>query len=127
MVPAAVDSLPRRFLFKMNIYQKHADGLRALQNQQGDTCPVFTPQWATLGDIKILPGGVRTKKDNSAGGLSLDSDLQLTCLLADFGASPPSSRQVFTYLGGSYRIMSVTTAPNAIQVRINADSAAQKL
>ena len=111
----------------MNVYQKHADSLRALQSEMGDTCPVFTPIWAQLGDVKILPGGVRTRKDNSAGGLSLDSDLQLTCLLADFGQTPPLSRQLFTYLGANYRITSVTTAPNAIQVRINADNAAQKL
>jgi hypothetical protein len=111
----------------MNIYQKHADSLRALQDEQGDSCPTFTPQWGAKQPIRILPGGLRTKKDNSAGGFSLDSDLQLTCLMADFGANPPSSREVFTYLGGNYRITSVTLAPNAIQVRINADNAAQKL
>jgi hypothetical protein len=111
----------------MNVYQTHADSLRDLQAEMGDTCPVFNPLWAQLGDIKILPGGVRTKKDNTAGGFSLDSDLQLTCLLADFGASPPLSRQRFTYLGETYRITSVTTGPNAVQVRINADNAAQKI
>lgn len=111
----------------MNPYDEHATSLKELQSEMGDSCPVFTPAWASLGDIKILPGGVRTKKDNSAGGYSLDSDLQLTCLLADFGTNPPASRQLFAYLGSNYRITSVTTAPNAVQVRINADSIAQKV
>lgn len=111
----------------MDPYSEHAEGLKELQAEMGDDCPVFTPLWASIGDIKILPGGVRTKKDNSPGGFSLDSDLQLTCLLADFGSTPPQSRQQFTYLGANYRITSVTTAPNAVQVRINADNTAQKL
>jgi len=111
----------------MNVYDAHAGSLKDLQVEMGENCPVFTPLWGELGDIKILPGGVRTKKDNSPGGFSLDSDLQLTCLLADFDDSPPQSRHTFRYLGSVYRITSVTTAPNAIQVRINADNAAQKV
>ncbi len=111
----------------MDVYADHGDGLRELQAEQGDSCPTFQPLWFETDPIRSLPGGVRTKKDNSAGGFSLDSDLQLTCLLADFGEHPPSSRQLFTYLGSNYRITSVTTAPNAVQVRINADSAAQKV
>lgn len=111
----------------MNPYAEHAAGLAELQTEMGSDCPTFTPLWFATQPIKILPGGVRTKKDNSPGGFSLDSDLQLTCLLADFGQNPPQSKQLFTYLGGSYKITSVTTAPKAVQVRINADSAAQKV
>lgn len=111
----------------MNAYSEHGDGLKELQSELADSCPIFTPQWFNMGNIKILPGGLKNKKDNSPGGFSLDSDLQLTCLLADFGANPPASRQLFEYLGGTYRITTVTTAPNAVQVRINADNAAQKV
>lgn len=111
----------------MSVFTKHAASLRAVQLQHGDDCPVFTPLWADLGDIKILPGGVRQKKDNSPGGFSLDSDLQLTCLLADFGDYPPESRKKFEYLGRTYRITSVTPAPGNLQVRINAVDAAQSL
>ena len=111
----------------MNPYLEHGAGLKELQCEMGESCPVFTPLWADLGDIKILPGGVRTKKDNSSGGLSLDSDLQLTCLLADFGNNPPPSRGFFMFQGQKLRIADVTTAPNGIQVRIHADNAAQKV
>src|SRR5689334_2768782 len=99
----------------MNPYKIHADSLKALQCEMGDDCPVSTPLWASMGDIKILPGGVRTKKDNSPCGLSLDSDLQLTCLLADFGENPPPSRGQFMFQGQKLRITSVTTAPNGVQ------------
>lgn len=111
----------------MDPYAEHANGLRELQTEQGDSCPVFTPLWADMGDIKVLPGGARTKKDNSPGGMSIDSDFQFTCLLADFGANPPPSRGLFMYQGSKLRVTSVTPGPNAVQVRINADSAAQKL
>lgn len=112
----------------MNPYTEHGSGLTELQSEMGDSCPTFIPLWHSFSDpIKILPGGVRTKKDNSTGGLSLDSDLQLTCLLADFGNNPPPSRGYFTYQGQKLRITSVTPGPNAVQVRINADNAGQKL
>lgn len=112
----------------MNVYAEHADGLRELQTEQADSCPVFTPLWHAFEEpIKILPGGVRTKKDNSAGGFSLDSDLQLTCLLADFGESPPPSNGLFTYRGQTFKIRPFTTAPLGYQVRINADNSGQKL
>ena len=111
----------------MNPYAEHAEGLAELQSEMGDNCPVFTPLWADMGDIKILPGGVRTKKDNSPGGFSLDSDLQLTCLLADFGDSPPPENGLFMYNGKKFKIRPLTRAPLEYQVRIEADSVAQKL
>lgn len=101
----------------MSVYQKHADSLRAVQNELGADCPSFTFAGKV---IKILPGGVRLKRENTPGGFSLDSDIQLTCLSADFGVQP-QSKQTFTYLGQQFNIVSVTIAPGGIQIRINGD------
>ncbi len=107
----------------MNPYQVHADSLKDVQEEQGEDCPIAVFSSVT---VKILPGGVRQRKDNSPGGFSLDSDIQLTCLLADFPEAP-TSRQSFIYLNRTYRIESVTTMAGGLQIRINANDANQKL
>ncbi len=107
----------------MNPYAVHAGSLSSLQQEQGDDCPVAVFSGVT---IKILPGGVRQRKDNSPGGFSLDSDLQLTCLSADF-PEPPRAKQTLVYLGRSYRIETVTTMAGGLQLRLNANDANQKL
>lgn len=73
--------------------------------------------------IKILPGGVKLKRENTSGGFSLDSDIQLSCLSADFKAQP-QSKQTFTYPakgGRLYSITSVITMPTGVQLRIIGD------
>lgn len=107
----------------MNVYSAHAEGLAQLQAELGADCPSLVINGKT---VKILPGGARHKKDNGAGGFSLDSDIQLTCLSADFAAAPVS-RQTFTYRGRTYRIESVTTAAGGLQIRIDANDASQAL
>lgn len=116
MYPLRVLVPAQRFLF-MSVYRKHADSLRAVQNELGDDCPSFTFNGKT---IRILPGGVRLKRENTPGGFSLDSDIQLTCLSADF-AVQPQSKQTFMYLGRQFNIVSVTPAPGGLQLRINGD------
>lgn len=101
----------------MSVYQKHADSLRAVQNELGADCPTLTFAGKV---IKILPGGVRLKRENTPGGFSLDSDIQLTCLSADFGVQP-QPKQTFIYLNLKYNIVAVTPAPGGLQLRINGD------
>lgn len=106
----------------MNPYQEHAEGLVELQTELGSACPTlfFNGQ-----EIKILPGGVRLKRENEPGGFSLDTDIQLTCLSADF-KDQPASKQTFRYPGAQgprFNIVSVTTMPGGLQLRINGDNA----
>lgn len=101
----------------MNLFAIHATGITDLQNELGADCPTFTFAGKV---IKILPGGVRLKRENTPGGFSLDSDIQLTCLSADFGVQP-QPKQTFIYLNLKYNIVSVTPAPGGLQLRINGD------
>ncbi len=110
----------------MDVFAIHAAGLKALENEQGASCPQLYWNGAL---IDVLPGGARLKRENSAGGFSLDSDLKLTCLAADFPALPQSQDE-FNYPGQNgklYRIVSVTTAGNGYQLHIEANDANQGL
>ena len=78
----------------------------------------------------MLPGGTRLASDNTTGGFSLDSDIQLTVLVAQFGDSIPENTQTFNYPGREgklYKITSTTPAPGQLQMRINANDASQGL
>lgn len=104
----------------MNLFEIHASGIRAVQEQLGDECPTLFHNGQL---VKILPGGVRLKRETTPGGFSLDSDLQLTCLSADF-KTPPTAKQTFKYPGQNgtqYSITSVTTMAGGYQLRINGD------
>jgi hypothetical protein len=104
----------------MNLFAIHAGGVKALQDALGDDCPTLFINGQL---IKILPGGVKLKRENTSGGFSLDTDIQLTCLSADF-KSQPQSRQTFTYPGEQgtrFNIVSVTVMPGGLQLRINGD------
>ena len=108
-------------------YEDHADGLAELQGELGAACP----QMFWNGKLwPVLPGGARFASNNSPGGFSLDSDIQLTVLTAQFGADLPDNTQTFNYPGETgklYRIISTTPAPGQLQMRINANDAAQGL
>ncbi len=111
----------------MNVYSIHSQGLAALQDELGEACPQMfwnNKLWP------VLPGGTRFASNNSQGGYSLETDIQLTVLTAQFGDSPPDNTQEFRYPGQDgklYRIVSTTPAPGQFQMRINANDAAQKL
>jgi hypothetical protein len=111
----------------MSVYDVHAASLAQLQGELGADCP----QMFWNGSLwPVLPGGTRLAKDLSVGGFTLDSDLQLTVLLAQFGANLPASPQTFNYPGQTgklYRIVSTTPAPEQLQMRINANDAEQSL
>lgn len=102
----------------MNELSDHAAGLEEVQDDLGDECPVFT--WDGT-DYKCLPGGARFKRANDFGGAALSSDLQLTCLVAQFGGAPPDPAKALIYRGQRFTVTSVTPAPGNFQMRINAD------
>ncbi len=104
----------------MNPYLTHANSLGALQTEMGDDCPTFL--WLSE-TRKALPGGAKRRKDNSAGGFSLDADLTITCLVSQFGQAAATLREAMlnsrlTYLGQAYRIESVTVAAGGQQLRL---------
>ena len=111
----------------MNPYEDHAGGLAELQDELGGDCPQM--YWG--GKLwPVLPGGTRLASNNSPGGFALDCDIQLTVLMAQFGADLPENTQTFNYPGQNgklYRIASTTPAPGQLQMRINANDAAQGL
>jgi|APGre2960657404_1045060.scaffolds.fasta_scaffold346272_2 hypothetical protein len=107
----------------MSAYTEHAAGLAELQTELGDDCPAIVYAGAT---VKILPGAAANGSRNSVGGLSLESDLIFTALLADFPSTPASNKS-FTYEGKPYKIETVTFGPGRVQVEINANDAAQGL
>lgn len=116
----------------MNVYEVHSASLSALQTEldtQGAAvkCPIFT--WAGK-DYKALPGGAHLKKDLTMGGLSLDADLMITVLVAQFNATANAQRDAMLrtkliYLGHNYRIESVTIAAGGQQLRIECRDAVQ--
>jgi hypothetical protein len=107
----------------MSAYTEHADGIAELIAELGDDCPSIVYAGAT---VKVLPAAARNGLNNGMGGMSLDSDLSFTALLADFPSTPASNKS-FTYEGKTYKINDVTFAPGRLQVHITANDAAQGL
>ena len=99
-------------------YEDHAAMLDALRSEYAEPSLVFT--WDAA-DYQILPGGARFKRANDVGGFALACDLQLTCTTAQFGDVLPDSGESMTYAGKEYTIVSVTPAPAAYQIRIEAN------
>ena len=102
----------------MSVYSDHAAQLDALHTEYAEDAPYFTwnaSQW------KILPGGAKATRELDVGGMKLSSDLQLTCLTAQFGDTLPSGGETITYRDIAYTITSVTPACAGYQIRINAD------
>ena len=108
----------------MNAYTEHAEGVRSLQDELGDDCPLI---WYAGRAIKVLPAVARVGSNNTIGGQSLDSDFSFVALAADF-PQPPASNQLFKYPGANgklFRIDNVFTAPGSAQIRISANDASQ--
>ena len=104
----------------MNIAVVHAQGLAYVQTEAGADCPQFT--WAAK-QYLCLPNGAHKKKDLAVGGFHLDSDLALTCLVAQFNQNPTALREAMlntqlTYLSNLYKIDRVTIAYGGKQIRI---------
>lgn len=114
----------------MDYYAIHAAGIQSVQDEQGSTCPAL---WYSGKLIPICPGGALFKSSNSPGGFSLDSDLQLTVLVLNFGAGfdlNSLDNQTFNYPGQNgdlYRVANIIKSPNNFQVRIVANNAAEGL
>jgi hypothetical protein len=111
----------------MNPFEIHAAGLAALQTELATDCPSFA--WKGQ-DWKCLPGGARRRKELGAGGFAMDADLQLTCLVAQFGVTAHVQREAMlntplVYQGTRFRVDSVTIAAGGLQLRINCMDAAQ--
>lgn len=101
-----------------NVYQDHAAMLDDLYVEVSEPALVF--KWNSA-DWKILPGGARFSRKNDTGGFALDSDLQLTATVAQFGAEWPQAAETIAYQGKDYTIESVMPAPGSAQIRINAN------
>lgn len=114
--------------FIVNPFAIHAAGLNSLIAEQGSDCPVFTWNGA---DYQILPGGALSRKSNSPGGFSLDSDLQLTVLTAAFGDAEAARAEmletILLYAGHRYKIRDISIAQGGKQMRLHCDDAAQGL
>jgi len=108
----------------MSAYEEHAFGLGEIEAELGDDCPQFS---YNSSPFRCLPGGAKFKRKNDTGGFTLESDLQLTCLVDQFNGSVPDSGETLSYLGRDYTIVSVTPAPGGYQMRINADLNVQGL
>ncbi len=116
--------------FFMSPFSIHATDLADYQAELGDDCPVM---WYSGGPIKILPGGATYKTKNSQGGLSINADLSLTVIAADFGAGfdfNDLTSQQFNYPGETgqlYSVDSIVKVAGGLQVRILANSSAEGL
>ena len=98
----------------MNIYARHAAGVRAVQNRDGADCPVIT--WAGK-NYKVTPASVRTSKDLDAGGFKLQADLTFI-ICADLLPSEPQLKQTVTYLDRSFQIQAVHKLAGETLLRI---------
>lgn len=108
-------------------YAKHAAGIASVQSYLGAKCPVFS--WNGH-NRKAIPGGTKIGKGLGGGGYGLESDLQITCLVAQFGTSAQALvesmlKTELTYLGHSYRIDAVMIAAGGQQIRIQCNDANQ--
>lgn len=114
-----------------DVWADHAAHLDAVADYYGASCPQFSwpagnPSPANSASYKALPGSVFLKRDASAGGMMLDSDLRLTFTTAQFEQGPfPKSRDLISYNGKLFRIISRTDSPNGHQCTIDANDASQ--
>jgi hypothetical protein len=115
----------------IDIYADHAAHLDSVAASFGNACPTFqwpagNPMPDNFGTFIALPGSVFLKRDASAGGMMLDSDLRMTFTTAQFGQGPfPKSRDLILYAGKLFRIVSRTDAPNGHQCTVDANDASQ--
>ena len=107
-------------------YAVHADGVVETMNSLGTVCPQLT--WNTQ-TYRCLPSGRMRQGILGQGGFSLNADLSVTLLAADFGGGPyPESNQDIFYPASSqfrFRIESVTWMPGGDLIRIKATAAAK--
>ena len=114
----------------MNPFQIHASDLADYEAEQGADCPVM---FYSGKSIRVIPGGATYKSKNSQGGLSINADLKLTVIAADFGAGfdfNDLTNQNFNYPGQNgdyYSVDSVIKIAGGFQVAILANSAAEGL
>ena len=104
----------------MNAYEEHAKDLAEL----GHT---VTFEWAGQ-TFSALASGSSQSKSLEAGGFDLNNDLNLTCVVAQFGKPAEQLRAEMlgtglVYAGKDYRIDGVTVAPEGWQIRIEAAAA----
>ena len=92
--------------------------LDALQSEQDDGSLTFIWNEAPW---KILPGGSKFGRKNDFGGFALSCDLMLTATTAQFQGTIPQAGESMFYLDLEYTIKYVTTAPEKMQIRIEAD------
>lgn len=97
-----------------NVFERHAQGVEAVQNYHGDNCPTFT--WAGE-TYKLLPGSAIRRSKMGTGGFQLDCDLQFCALAAQFGENVPSDGAVIQYADTEWRIAEVHHFPGGQLLR----------
>jgi len=84
--------------------------------------PAFT--WAG-GSYACIPNAVRKRASLEPGGFSVDEDLVLHCRSGQFGDTLPTRGQTISYVSVTYRIDSVTTAPDQGFIRLGCVNASK--
>ena len=117
----------------MNPFTKHAGSLQSTEaflDRTVEGCP--TVNWNGQ-DRRIVPGSALRKRDLSAGGFHLDADLLFEALFADFSDGLTTDQlktrllqTPLTYLSDTYKAVSVKIRPGGLQIRVEANSLAQK-
>ncbi len=107
-----------------DIFQRHADGVAAVQEYLGPSCPVFT--WAGT-DYRLSPSSAVRGNNMGLGGNELIADLSFVVLAAQLPNPGPKVDQTITYLGNSYRIRDIDTLPGGQLLRFKCDDANQGL
>lgn len=92
----------------MSPFQYHAEVMARHQSHLGDACPSFT--WDGR-PYNIIPGTAVRRQDLDRGGYALSSDLQLHVLASAFSDSPPSLKEIISYLGNDYRLDEIQPLP----------------
>lgn len=110
----------------MDYYAKHANGFQQVVDKLGDSCQTFT--WANVSTWKIIPGSVFMNQDLGVGGFSQRYSLRFWALVAQFSNNSINDLKnalentAMAYLGEDYQIKSVTIAPSALHIIIEASA-----
>lgn len=120
----------------VNPYQIHAQGIAAVQTEQGNACPQIT--WGGVNYL-LLPGTAMRQKELAMGGFNLNADFVFTALVSTFLNATANGAVVtdagslksaflqspFTYLGDIYKGVNVWLLAGGLQIHVEANSISQ--
>lgn len=98
----------------MNIYERHAAGVKSVQSYLGEACPFIT--WAGV-NYNVLPGSVKSSKELDSGGFKLQADLTFI-ICADLLPSEPQLKQSITYDENIFQIQAIHKLTGGTLLRI---------